>query len=142
MSLDHILNKLAEKEMLKGNTQYAFKLITSADQKCSKCGAKSTKLVDKKGDMLCPDCFKPFKKSAALISLLAKYAQMSDFTPENDFTQDDFDNHMAQGWDAGNQDQEKNPYPLDSPQGIAWKQGYDEALQGKTQDFPDAEIGY
>ena len=59
-----------------------------------------------------------------------------------DFTEDDFNNHLTQGWDAGQTEQDKNPYPLDSPQGLAWRQGFDEALSGKAQDYPDTELGY
>jgi hypothetical protein len=56
MSFDHILNKLAEKKALEGNTDFAYRLIEAAEKECTFCGTKKGQIMKKKGKAVCSVC--------------------------------------------------------------------------------------
>jgi len=61
MSFDHILNKLAEKHILAGNKDFAYRLVEASEKECSHCGDKSAEMMKRKSKHFCPKCSKQTK---------------------------------------------------------------------------------
>jgi hypothetical protein len=139
MGVKSVLAKLAEKEALKGNQEFAYNLVVLAETgKCKGCGtkcegsmcSKCSKVTScslagcdvkkaygemvKKGEKCycCEGCAGKDKKvKSALAELIKKYAQ--DYT-------DSFDSMS-----------EQNPYADDPMKAQIWQEGYD-AGSGKS----------
>ena len=143
MAVKDILVKLAEKEALNGNQDFAYNLVVLADSgKCKGCGKKSEGKMCSKcakptacslkgcdvkkafGEMIkegdkcycCGGCAKKDKRvKSALSELIRKYAQNIDV-------------------DAS---QNQNPYANDPVRGPIWQEGFDAASpQGSNPATP------
>jgi len=75
MSFDHILNKLAEKKALEGDSEFAYRLVEAAEKakECDYCGAKKGQMMKRKGKSVCNDCAK--MKTCSLKGCGAKMMQ-------------------------------------------------------------------
>jgi len=76
MSFDHILNKLAEKHILAGNKDFAYRLVEASEKECSHCGDKSAELMKRKSKHFCPKCSKQTKCALKGCEAKMMYAEM------------------------------------------------------------------
>jgi hypothetical protein len=76
MSLDHILNKLAEKHILAGNKDFAYRLVEASEKECAHCGSKSAEIMKRKGKHTCPKCAKETKCALKGCEAKMMYAEM------------------------------------------------------------------
>jgi len=76
MSFDHILNKLAEKHILAGNKDFAYRLVEASEKECSHCGDKSAEMMKRKSKHFCPKCSKQTKCALKGCEAKMMYAEM------------------------------------------------------------------
>ena len=76
MSFDHILNKLAEKHILAGNKDFAYRLVEASEKECSHCGDKSSEMMKRKSKHFCPKCSKQTKCALKGCEAKMMYAEM------------------------------------------------------------------
>ena len=78
MSVVDILNKLAEKHIVSGNNEYAYRLVEAVDsseKECGYCGKKS-QTMKRKGKDLCEKCAKKTKCSLKGCEAMMMYGEM------------------------------------------------------------------